>query len=107
MKRLALFVYQPKILLVIIILQSVALAAVFASLNASQDYSSTQVLAQTADDLDEEIRNCLKMPIVERPTCAKMIGMQLASQSIEVGEKVRNCMKLRPIFVRFCLNELR
>lgn len=107
MKRLALFVYQPKILLVIIILQSVALAAVFASLKVSQDYTSTQVLAQTADDQDEEIRTCLKLPVGDRPTCAKMIGMKLASQSIEAGEKVRHCMKLRPLFVRYCLNELR
>lgn len=107
MKQIFTTFYQPKILLVIIILQSVALAAVFISFKASQDYASTQVLAQTADDPDEDIKTCLRLPVADRPTCAKMIGMKLASQNIEEGEKVRQCMKLRPIFVRFCLNELR
>jgi len=107
MKGLFKNLYQPKFLLLIIILQTLTLIGVYISSQLTPDSSTTQVLAQTTADFDEDIKSCLKLPVSERPICAKMIGVKLANTQVDMTEKVRQCMKLRPIFVRYCLSELR
>ena len=101
-------IYQPKFLLFVIFIQTLGLVRLINSTVTDYYRNSPQVLAESLNDPDQEYRACLAKPVAEREACAREIGQNLANNaSLSNSEKVRNCMKLRPIFYRFCLEELR
>ena len=101
-------IYQPQVLLIIIFIQTLGLVRLINSSVVDYYRNSPQVLAESLNDPDQEYRACLAKPVAEREACAREIGQNLANNaSLANSEKVSNCMKLRPIFVRFCLEELR
>lgn len=110
MNQLFKSLYKPPFLLAVIILQALTITGMgllWQNEVNNRNNTVTQVLAETAPDSDEEYKLCLNMPVSDRPTCAKAIGMKLAGQPISNDDKIRNCMKLRPVFYRYCLDELR
>lgn len=101
---------DKRIIVTMLVLQTLTLFAVYISWQpASQIQQNNQVLAESIqEDPDQVYRNCLSKPVAAREACAREIGQTLAGDLTLSGrEKVGSCMKLRPIFVRYCLEELR
>ena len=100
-------IYRPNILLIIIFIQTLGLVKLLTSTISDYYTSSSRVLAEVQVDPDEVYKACLKKPVVDRENCAREIGINLVGQTITTQAKINGCMKLRPVFYRFCLEELR
>src|SRR3989338_5374571 len=99
------FLNDKRVLLTVLVLQSLTLIAVIVYWQPKTGLQRTGVLAESYQDPDDEYRECLSRPVSERQICAGGIGRKLAGdQTMDSSEKIRNCMKLRPIFHRFCLD---
>lgn len=70
---------------------------------------TTLIKAQSNSEADNQINHavfaCNKLPPVERPSCAKAVGIQVQSLFGSPEDKTKQCMKLFPLLVRYCQEE--
>ena len=108
MSKLFKTIYQPQFLLIIILVQTLGIARLLNSTITDYYTASPRVLAETIADSDQEYKNCLQKPVAQRESCAREIGQNLLRDaSLTSSQKIQNCMKLRPVFYRYCFEELR
>ena len=94
---------QPKTLGFIVILQTLIIIILAAYILPSSRKTEITSLAQQSQEMvNQDVAACLKLPPTERPTCARIVGMKIATLFDSPEERLKECMKLRPLWVRYC-----
>src|SRR4030042_4088397 len=94
---------QPKTLGIIVILQTLIIIILAAYILPSSRKTEITSLAQQSQEMvDEDVAACLKLQPTERPICARIVGMKIATFFESPEERLKECMKLRPLWVRYC-----
>lgn len=95
-KTLSIIAISEAVIIVVLLLYISSLKTTFTQRTQAQNGNANSQL------IAKEIFLCNKLASSDRPVCARMVGMKIATLFIEPSDRIRECMKMLLLMVRYC-----